>query len=144
PLDGGQRLESLVQPRTAERLARGAVGLVERRLEDQRQAEAPGHFGEAVGDLEGQLGRLDDPRPGHPQQRPPRPADEVANGDWLCGRHEETLPGSEDKLPVLRKKAHPSHLFNSTGSVSIFAARMKSFSVRPPTACVESSIATLR
>ena len=37
-----------------------------------------------------------------------------------------------------------AYFFNSTGSWSILAARMKSFSVRPPTACVESSMATLR
>lgn len=34
--------------------------------------------------------------------------------------------------------------FSSTGNRSIFAARMKSFSLRPPIAWVQSSIQTLR
>jgi len=34
--------------------------------------------------------------------------------------------------------------FSSMGTSSIFAARIKSFSLRPPMACVQSSIATLR
>src|SRR5262249_40971845 len=94
--DRCQRLESLVQAGTAERLAGGAVGLVERRLEDQRQFEAPGEVGKAVGDLQGQLVRLDDARPEHPQQGPTRPADDVADGNWLYGRHDFTLPGSRN------------------------------------------------
>ena len=47
-LDRFQRLEPLVQPRPAKRLARSAVGLVERRLEDQRDLQPLGQLGERV------------------------------------------------------------------------------------------------
>ena len=63
----------LAQPRAAERFARGAIGLVERRLEDHRQGKPIGQLRQRVGDAQRQIVRLDHARPQNPQQRPARP-----------------------------------------------------------------------
>lgn len=54
---------------------------------------------------------------------------------------DELLEGESSPCP---SPLAPRHFFTSTGTLSIFAARMKSFSDNPPMACVHNSIATSR
>ena len=52
--------------------------------------------------------------------------------------------GRRSRSHVTRISLSPGYAFTSTGSASILAARIKSFSDSPPMACVQSSIETLR
>src|SRR5207253_8150317 len=63
-------LQARLHARPAEGRAARAVGLVEARLEDERDAERPGHFLEAAGDVDLQLLRFDDARAGDEEERP--------------------------------------------------------------------------
>ena len=70
----------------------------------------------------------------------------IATG-WMVATGEPSLVGVVGFAARPRRNGTvriPHYPFNSTGSWSILAARMKSFSDRPPRAWVESSIATFR
>jgi hypothetical protein len=82
--DRFQRLEPFVQPRPAEGFGRSAIRLVERRLEDERNLQTLSYFREAIRDPERQIMRLDDARPGDPEQRLAWAAGEIADGDGPC------------------------------------------------------------
>ena len=133
-LDGRERPQPRLQARPAERFAGCPVGLVERRLEDQRHLQARRHLLEPVGDVQRQLVRLDDAGAGNPQQGLSGAADDTGYRNRSRARHEvpSVAIGNADSAV---------YFFSSTGSLSILAARMKSFSDRPPMECVEISIA---
>ena len=86
-LHGLQRPQARLQSRTAKRLARGPVGLVERRLEHQRQSQTLGQFPQPLGNPQRQIVRLDDARSGDPEQRLAGPADNLPDRNRLNGVH---------------------------------------------------------
>jgi hypothetical protein len=63
-----ENAQALVDARTAKRLARTAVGLVERRLVNEGHAERRGDGLELTGSVNGQLARLDRARPGNQEE----------------------------------------------------------------------------
>ena len=154
--DRFQGLQPFAQAWTAEGLARGAIRLVKGRFEDQRHFQTVGHLPKRLRDLQRQVVRLDHARPGDPEQRLAGATDELINGNGQGGGHgipsvdEHRFSGNfaGERLEHSRffgvVAKHFNYFFNSTGTWSIFAARMKSFSDNPPMACVQISMATLR
>jgi hypothetical protein len=65
----GQYFQALLHAGAAKTGARTAVGLVERRLVDERYAEARSDFLQLPGGIERHVARLDDARPGDQEKR---------------------------------------------------------------------------
>src|SRR5262249_28058211 len=124
-LDRLEGLHPLAQPRPAERLARGTVGLVERRLEHERQLQALRQVGDRLGDAQCQVVRLDDARAGDPQQRPAGTTNDVADADGLYLGHDDYPPWLAGSPPFATGRLTSDVYFlSSTGSISILLARM--------------------
>ena len=66
--DSGENFQSLREAGAAKRFAAGPVGLVERRLEDERDAEVGGEADEVLRDGNGERVRLQDARPGDEEE----------------------------------------------------------------------------
>jgi hypothetical protein len=79
----GECGEAVLQPRTAERLQGRAVGLIERSLENDRDAVLVGDAPNGSRQTEDLLGRLNDARAGDP-------------GEWLPGTDRHVVGESDD------------------------------------------------
>jgi hypothetical protein len=71
--DLGKDAQAFLHADAAKRLRRAAIGLVVRRLEDEWNAQSRADFLQLSRDVDLQLFRLDDARPGNEEQRPVQP-----------------------------------------------------------------------
>ena len=92
PADLVEDAQALLHARTAKRRVRTAVGLVVRRLEDERNCERRADRLQLAGDIHLQLPRFDDARTGDQEQRPVQP-DVVAAQDHRRHRRIAQRPG---------------------------------------------------
>ncbi len=81
-LDLGQNRKPALQARPAKTVARGSIGLVIARFEDERQTEVIANLRQRFGGLHDHLFILDDARPGDDKQRRAIASEsELANAD---------------------------------------------------------------
>ena len=96
PLHVGEDAQAFLHAEPAERRARAAVGLVVRRLEDERDRKRGADVLELAGDVDLQLLRFDDARTGNQEQRPDR-------------ARPRSRKASRPRSVPLRRRAAPGH-----------------------------------